>query len=98
MAAYAGPHFVACPVVAGLLCSSGNRFDVWPGRTLAGENDAAAAWLLARHADRDPVRRRAFLDALRGAVGQGGLSGASGLSGGRVAGQPAPSVMFSSRR
>jgi hypothetical protein len=22
----------------------------WPGRTLASENDAAAAWLLARHA------------------------------------------------
>jgi hypothetical protein len=43
----------------------------WPGWTLAGANDAAAAWLLAQHADRDPVRRRAFLDALRGAVGQG---------------------------
>jgi hypothetical protein len=61
---------VACPVAARLLRSSGNRFDVWPGRTLAGENDAAAAWLLALHADRDPVRRRAFLDALRGSVGQ----------------------------
>jgi hypothetical protein len=39
---------------------------------LAGENGAgAAAWRLARHADRDPVRRRAFPDALRGAVDQG---------------------------
>lgn len=42
----------------------------WPGRTLAGEDSAAAAWLLAQHADRDPVRQRAFLDALRGAVDQ----------------------------
>ena len=43
----------------------------WPGRTLAGEDGAAAAWLLAQHADGDPVRQRAFLDALRGAVDQG---------------------------
>ena len=46
----------------------------WPGRTLAGEDGAAAAWLLAQHADDDPVRQRAFLDALRGAVGQGEAS------------------------
>jgi hypothetical protein len=46
----------------------------WPGRTLAGEDGAAAAWLLAQHADRDPVRQRAFLDALRGAVDQGEAS------------------------
>jgi hypothetical protein len=39
---------------------------------LAGEDGAgAAAWRLARHADRDPVRRRAFPDALCGAVDQG---------------------------
>jgi hypothetical protein len=38
---------------------------------LAGEDGAAAAWLLAQHADHDPVRQRAFLDALRGAVNQG---------------------------
>ena len=43
----------------------------WPGRTLVGEDGAAAAWLLAQHADGDPVRQRAFRDALRGAVGQG---------------------------
>jgi hypothetical protein len=43
----------------------------WPGRTLAGEDGAGAAWLLAQHADRDPVRQREFLDALRGAVEQG---------------------------
>lgn len=40
----------------------------WPGRTLVGEDGAAAAWLLAQHADRDPVLQRAFLEALRGAV------------------------------
>jgi hypothetical protein len=43
----------------------------WPGRSLAGDDGANAAWLLAQHADRDPVLQRAFLDALRGAVAQG---------------------------
>ena len=46
----------------------------WPGRTLVGEEGAGAAWLLAQHADRDPVRQRAFLDALRNAVSQGQAS------------------------
>ena len=46
----------------------------WPGRTLAGQEGAGAAWLLAQHADRDPVRQRAFLHALRGAVDQGEAS------------------------
>jgi hypothetical protein len=46
----------------------------WPGRTLVGEDGAAAAWLLAQHADGDPVRQRAFLDALRGSVDQGEAS------------------------
>ena len=46
----------------------------WPGRTLAGEEGTGAAWLLAQHADRDPVRQRAFLHALRGAVDQGEAS------------------------
>lgn len=46
----------------------------WPGRTLAGEDGAAAAWLLAQHADRDPAQQQAFLDALRGAAGQGEAS------------------------
>ena len=31
----------------------------WPGRTLAGEDGAAAAWLLAQYADSDPARQRA---------------------------------------
>jgi hypothetical protein len=43
----------------------------WPGRTLVGAEAAQAAWLLAQHADRDPVQQRAFLDALRTAVAQG---------------------------
>lgn len=46
----------------------------WPGQTLVGEDGAAAAWLLAQHADRDPAQQRAFLDALRGAVDQGEAS------------------------
>jgi hypothetical protein len=46
----------------------------WPGRTLAGEDGAAAAWLLAQHADRDPARQRTFLAALRAAAGQGEAS------------------------
>jgi hypothetical protein len=46
----------------------------WPGRTLVGEDGAAAAWLLAQHADRDPSRQQTFLQALRGAVDQGEAS------------------------
>jgi hypothetical protein len=46
----------------------------WPGRTVAGQDGAGAAWLLAQHADRAPVRQRAFLDALRGAVERGEAS------------------------
>lgn len=43
----------------------------WPGETVTGADGAAAAWLLAQHADGDPVQQRAFLDALRDAVGRG---------------------------
>jgi hypothetical protein len=46
----------------------------WPGVTLVGEEGARAAWLLAQHADQDPVQQRAFLDALRAAVTQGEAS------------------------
>lgn len=52
--------------LADLLASRG-----WPGRTLVGEEAAQAAWLLAQHADRDPIRQHAFLYALRAAVTQG---------------------------
>jgi hypothetical protein len=46
----------------------------WPGRTLVGDEAAQAAWLLAQHADQDPVQQRAFLDSLRAAVTQGEAS------------------------
>jgi hypothetical protein len=46
----------------------------WPGWALAGEDGATAAWLLAQHADGDPAQQRAFLHALRGAVGRGEAS------------------------
>src|ERR1700745_4289010 len=46
----------------------------WPGRTMAGEGGARAAWLLAQHADRDPDLHRGFLDALRAAVADGEAS------------------------
>jgi hypothetical protein len=38
------------------------------------EERAQAAWLLAQHADRDPVLDRAFLEALRGALAHGEAS------------------------
>jgi hypothetical protein len=46
----------------------------WPGQTLAGEDGAQAAFLLAQHADRVPALQQAFLDALREAVDQGEAS------------------------
>src|SRR5436305_459467 len=42
----------------------------WAGRTLVGDDGAQAAWLLAQHADHDPDRQRAFVDALRRATAQ----------------------------
>ena len=42
----------------------------WPGRNLVGEDGAEAAWLLAQHADQDPVQQRRFLDAMRLAVSE----------------------------
>ena len=44
----------------------------WPGRTLAGEDGAHAAWLLAQHAD--PEAQPAFLELLRAAVAAGEAS------------------------
>jgi hypothetical protein len=45
---------------ADLLASRG-----WPERTLVDEKAAQTAWLLAQHADHDPIQQRAFLKALR---------------------------------
>jgi hypothetical protein len=49
----------------------------WPGETLVGRDGATAAWLLAQHADHDPVLHRRFLEALRDAVAQGEASPAN---------------------
>lgn len=40
----------------------------WPGYRLVGEDGAKAAWLLAQHADHDPVFQRRCLDLLAAAV------------------------------
>jgi predicted RNA-binding Zn-ribbon protein involved in translation (DUF1610 family) len=42
----------------------------WPGRSLAGDDGAAAAWLLAQHADLDPDFQRRCLGLLAEAVRQ----------------------------
>ncbi len=36
----------------------------WPGKSIAGEDGASAAWLLVLHADQDPVFQRQCLDLL----------------------------------
>ncbi len=43
----------------------------WPGRSMAGEDGAHAAWLLAQHADQQPQVQRDFLAAMRAAVVHG---------------------------
>jgi hypothetical protein len=48
----------------------------WPGWELAGDDGAAAAWLLAQHADDDPALQHRFLEALRAAVAAGDASAA----------------------
>jgi hypothetical protein len=40
----------------------------WPDRSRVGEEGAHAAWLLAQHADRDPVAQRRFFECLQSAV------------------------------
>jgi len=46
----------------------------WPGRSLVGEDGAHAAWLLAQHADRDPLFQRKCLDLMTEAAGRGEAS------------------------
>jgi len=46
----------------------------WPGRSMVGEDGAHAAWLLAQHADRDPVFQRRCLDLITEAVERGEAS------------------------
>lgn len=43
----------------------------WPGRSLAGDDGASAAWLLAQHADSDPAFQRQCLDLLTVAASHG---------------------------
>jgi hypothetical protein len=43
----------------------------WPGRSVAGEDGAHAAWLLAQHADRDPAFQRACLILMTEAASHG---------------------------
>jgi hypothetical protein len=43
----------------------------WPGRSMAGEDGAHAAWLLAQHADQDPAFQRRCLDLMTEAVKRG---------------------------
>jgi hypothetical protein len=46
----------------------------WPGISLAGEDGASAAWLLAQHADHDPAFQRRCLDLLAEAAARGEAS------------------------
>jgi hypothetical protein len=46
----------------------------WPGGGLVGDDGARAAWLLAQHADQDPVFQRRCLDLLSKAVENGEAS------------------------
>jgi hypothetical protein len=43
----------------------------WPGRSLVGEDGAAAAWLLVQHADDDPAFQERALELMRTAVDAG---------------------------
>jgi DNA-directed RNA polymerase subunit RPC12/RpoP len=43
----------------------------WPGRSVAGEDGAHAAWLLAQHADQDPAFQRRCLELIKEAVESG---------------------------
>lgn len=47
----------------------------WPGRSMVGEDGAAAAWGIAQHADGDQALRRRLLPALAAAVRAGEVPG-----------------------
>ncbi len=47
----------------------------WPGKSLVGEDAAAAAWLLAQHADLDPEFQAKCLDLMKTAFGKGDVTG-----------------------
>jgi len=49
----------------------------WPGASLVGADGAHAAWLLAQHADADPVFQRQCLDRMTAAV-EAGEAGEAG--------------------
>jgi hypothetical protein len=40
----------------------------WPGRSLAGEDGATAAWIITQHADHDPAFQERMLELLQEAV------------------------------
>jgi len=46
----------------------------WPGRSMVGQDGAHAAWLLAQHADCDPVFQRRCLDLITEAAKSGEAS------------------------
>lgn len=46
----------------------------WPGRNVAGDDGAQAAWMLAQHADDDPAFQRRALGLLAGAAARGDAS------------------------
>jgi hypothetical protein len=43
----------------------------WPGKSLAGEDGTAAAWLLVQHADADPAFQRKCLDLMKPLLAKG---------------------------
>ncbi len=48
-----------------------HRLGAWPGRSLAGDDGAEAAWLIVLHADRDRTFQRRCLKLLKAAAATG---------------------------
>jgi hypothetical protein len=98
MAAYAGPHLWRARLlpdcyVHPVIASMSGRGGRWPVRTTPRRR---GCWPCTLTAIRSGGEHSWMPCAARSV--RGGLSGASGLCGGRVAGQPAPSVVCSPRR